>query len=543
LKQLSEQVRTTRRHVPFRAGGAAGIGALLIALLGELPSAAPLILAAAPIAAIGISVGLTGPIRDYDGAEQGLARQATISLSLLLLGTLALAGDLVRDHAPLAAATLAGGVVAAYYLARRAAPHESDRADLLTLLAAAFPFAALTTAAWVSHFEPPSPTAAGYATGATGVGFDLLVLELIRERFGGQIWRERIAPPVDLDRFTRGIWVELPAFGIPAVLALLAVWGTAAPALGTDDAATGHTPHLLEIAALGIGAAVLASLAALLARALPPRGPTKPRLTPQPWSPVFVFAACAAWISTMVWALESPLHLAVPATLASVVTGSLVGEAVFANAARLQLVQPGPAGWVAAGMCALAAGSACFWLLSTGLWAGTGPATAASAGGAAVVALVGSIAVTIPCGIAATRWTHAERLTLNPGSTNMVQDHILYALLALIAAVIPAFAVAHLGATDVKNAGIATIAALTVLPSLLFAYRWVIDTNRGHFEHDRMRVDATRRRAEQAIDDAPGDLPRSRVVALAYHGELQNRISFWFIAAGYAWLLLIAVME
>jgi len=93
-----------------------------------------------------------------------------------------------------------------------------------------------------------------------------------------------------------------------------------------------------------------------------------------------------------------------------------------------------------------------------------------------------------------------------------------------------------------ENAGIVTVAALSILPALVFAYRWVIRNNRSHFASEQERADAAELRFRQGIDGgSEAELNERRKEVLGGHGRLQNRLSFWFLIAGYLWLLGVAV--
>jgi hypothetical protein len=520
----------------YYALAAVGLVALVAALIGRPPTDDWFLGVSGVLSSALIGGALAQPLRRLTSWPLAVA-----ALTLLLVGALALAADLVRDESLWSVLVLVAAVGVAYVVPRRSSPAEEEW--LLTVLAAAFPFAALTVAAWLDHFDRLSSTNAGYAAGASGVVFDVLVLQLVRERFGEHIWRERAVRPPDLDRFTRGIWVELPSYGIPAILGLFAVWTTAAPALGTDDAAGGSAPHLLAILGFAVAAAILAGLglaAALLAR--PER--RRPELRPSAPSLAATVAGALVWLAAGVWLLEAPLHFKLAAGVAALVTGFLIAENVLSASAILQAVEARASGWVTALVTGSAGGAAIFWLLTTGLWSGERPATAGSAGVATLIALLGTATVGIACGAAATFWTSVPRLTLNPGYTNVVQDQLLYGFLALLGVVIPAFGVAHLQAADVDNAGIATVASLTVIPSLLFAYRWVINNNRDHLASELERdVEGVARERARTDGREANAIERERKTKLTQHVNMQIRVSFWYLVVGYVWLLATAILD
>jgi hypothetical protein len=531
----------------IRLAGVVGVALLGLAAVG-LAAALGVdadwegVLASAACAGL-VGVALTEPVRRTGERHSlGLSRPWALTAAataILLAGGVAVGSTVAREDARwllLVAPVLATLAVG---LPRWVARDWSVWELAVTAAAAMFPIACLTLAGWLSSRHPLRGVDASNATQAAGLMFDCIVLAVIRERFGGLVRREQAGASEDLERHTRGIWVQIAALGVAGVLALLTLWATAARGLGTNRFSR-ETDLDLTSLAVGAGCA-LAIAAAAWAIAVARRPPATAALHMEPLSAGLAVVAAAGWVAILAAEFDAPLHSWLAASVLGLLLGGLVAEDLVSNPGQLQLLYVPKRVYAVAIVVGGAAGFALFWVIARGLWAAGGPVDTGDSLLIAVLVILATAALATVVGATISRWSDATWLTLHGPVSNTVQDQILYAALALVGAVLPAFGVGRLSVTEVHNSGLVTVASAATLPAFIFMYIWVIQQNANHARSERHRdVSAVLKERANRSNEPLSTLERLRMERLLPHTWWQGLASAALVIVGYVWLAAVA---
>jgi hypothetical protein len=235
---------------------------------------------------------------------------------------------------------------------------------------------------------------------------------------------------------------------------------------------------------------------------------------------------------------QAPQNFHVLAVIAAVFYAVMTWEALTASPLAIQLARAGFWTSILILLTGLAVASAGWWLLSTGLWAGDGPAPIDRAIKATLVALIPAAALSITVQRLIEWAGTGEVFTPKPPSENALIDHGQYVILFGIAALVPMAAIAHIEAHDTP---VTVVGSLVFLPGLLGAFLWVLEQNRHHhrleqeleWPREPMWDRAARFRAhEQAATDEARRWLGEYKSAMDLHRKRQNFGAKAFLAAG-----------
>jgi hypothetical protein len=257
-------------------------------------------------------------------------------------------------------------------------------------------------------------------------------------------------PRIRLERFFEDTWRRVgalyPAWVI-SVLVLIAATGRAS----RFDAATATAPHgLNEIAGAGCIQLLLALLALgvrrMTGRSVRERDAAPPRWTPSTrlelkW-PTVALLGGAGMVGTVVPLTVLEPHEKLWAAGAAVLYGLLIVQGLLHDAAWVHAVSATRTGTALCLLQGCATSSALYWLLSTGIWSGTGAAQLDSAIQATLIVLVGWAASSVFFGMVLWATNPVPATTLHRPPGHFYMDFMLFAGGTLYAVVIPAFAVA-----------------------------------------------------------------------------------------------------
>lgn len=425
------------------------------------------------------------------------------------------------------------------------------REVLGTGLVSFYPLMALLLAARLLYEDD---THAAASVNVADTAFDVMVFALFRERFRRLVLREDAGVKEEEEGRTetedeqrdraRGdsILRQLAFLGLAVIGSLFVLLAVATVPLGFDDEAAQGSPSTRDLVAGG--ACLLAACAiAAIARALAARDA---RRVPVAWEaeelqiarrPIAVLILAAAVWACWPWVIAGDTRSSVAAAVAAIVAGALAAESVcsvtYINVVALR------ARVVVAGVAVGAAvASTTYWALADALWADGAPTETWRFAIAVVGVLLGNAALTMLAGwVAAQGRPKAPRDTVRhfareTSEYNATQDALLYAVLVLIAAVVPLYAVSRLDVTAADD--IVVIAAFVFLPGLIGAALWVFDNNLDHLDRE-----TTYERPPRAVRERGGwdrftawDLEHARRKALKWHINAQNVVARGLLYVG-----------
>lgn len=472
---------------------------------------------------------------------------------LVLFGGATFASSQAADHQVAAAVIVAVSAVLAASLPVVLAGWEELGHDLIgTAAVGAYATGAIAIAAWLQRAHP-APHDAVAAVAVAESAFDVMVFALFRERFA-RLFREeaqrlagwramvkdtylkhyrRSEPESGQTRTSRYGATTVNAlfgFGLAVLAGLVATLVAGARPLGLNDSVHGNQPAgplIWELYGAAVVAGGMTFLAWRLAKATPERASAQGPDEPPPVNvrlPLFLLAFAALVVvggAPYVFGSGSE-HTRLLGNAAAAFYAVLTIEALAMTVVRLQLQRLTASSKALILGCGLAVFLASRWLLLTGIWSHGGPAAIARTALVVGAVLLGCAAVSILIGRLLDQGATGEVFTPESPSNNLLIDHGQYAVLALLAGVVPVASLAHIHA---RHDSVVVVASLLFVPGLIGAFLWVIDQNRHHHEIEQKlaqpihqmwkRVD----RDERAVDV---DEPEAKRWLASYQG-LMNR--------------------
>lgn len=529
LARFIPRVLTTAAAIAF--GGAA---------LSATGLAAPLPVAiAGMVSAMLVGAALAAPA---SGVSPGFIVRA-VAGSLTLAGGFALALNVVVTNAPLATILVVGSSALATWVA--SSDGQLDWEMGLTILATSVMLGILLVAAWLDAY-PGNEAKAERAVQGSLVLLDIVVLTLIHDRFNTFMVHAQRARFEDGDEppEASGVraWGLLLALVISTLASLAVLLAAAAEELGLDNGLNAHNPDLLPVGAAAVAAATCALTAIGLARPL--ERPTYERhdwidlrLASKPVPVILVALGAAVLALAFAWTLaNSDLTHPWVGLTAAVGIGVLVLEDIVNSPVRLQLHRPAAGTWIVAAASAAAAALATLWLLSVGLWADGDPASIVGCLLATATAVVGPATIAVAAGATNARSLTGGYLTEQAPSLNALVQPLMYGGVIILGFAIPVCIVGRVDTFGTQDAGLATLAAASFIPPLVFTFLWILRNNSIHRRNETSEAIPSRVRTEAENRNVPPEaLNRVRGRRLRQHAYFTNWASATLITGGLAW--------
>lgn len=526
------------------------------------------------------ATGLADPLR-RSSTGRDLARFAwpvTCASAAALFGGMWLGGSWLDEKSGWAlVAVVAGALLAAGLPVALIASRKMVKDVLGTVVACGYAAVAIVIGTWMLDTDPSKDQGLAALNVVEGA-FDVMVFALFRDRFSRLFDEEakRLAPEQEMtiedyssgstsDRDLSGTTlaaeegaatiVSLFSLGGAVLLAMVIALAAGATPLGLDDSVRGQEPDLVN---LTLAAGVLIAVSALAMRAdrvslpstdegqrqfpvaVPHRG-RGPALEVTRSAVLLLVAAATALCLMPVIQTLGPLdtgerHFGGLAAVLALLYGALTAEALWASAVRVQLVRLGRRGLLLVAATSAAVGAASWWLLTTGLWSDGGPVSFLRAAGISAAVLLGCVFLAvIVCRVLAHSGT-GEVFTPQSPVNNALIDHGQYALLLVIAGIVPFAAIAHL---EVTEDPVTVIGSLLFIPGLIGGFLWVLDNNRFHhaieqaLDHPKKQMWQRARREDGAIDAYQAyQWLEQYQGAMEHHRQWQNGMAKVMLATG-----------
>jgi|GEM_PF-5412926 len=484
-------------------------------------------------AVIVVSILSVGVLAPQLRARSLSAAVSAASVLFLGLGAVGLGLHLVTDQGLLAAVVVVAAALAVGLVTRLGAGSASDR--LLGGTAVAFTYGLIVLVGWLES-SGREQLDAHYALGFATFFLDGLVIGLIRERFGEVVrvdrqWYGAEKPDPEDEANGTATTIQVASFGIAATIALILLHIAAADLLNADrDTGASH----LSTSTLG-GAFAVAVVLLLVAYVIARRSPQPyepPMLAVSPSAALVAIGALTVWCVAAFSQIDDPQIPAFAAAGAGALAVMTL-EDLLRSPARLQLQAPGLWGRLIAVAGAAAMFFSVFLILSTALWDGSRPVGSGDAAIAAIALLMATaIIVTLAAGPLAAA-LRIPKLTPEPPWQNVALIQVLYAGLAIVGLVLPAFVVGRVELHQPENVGLATVSALAPVPALLGALIWVLHTNSEHLRGQRPNTVPADIAEEIGDEEQALRVNRCRLAWLAAHVNFQNRAATALVRRGW----------
>jgi hypothetical protein len=244
-----------------------------------------------------------------------------------------------------------------------------------------------------------------------------------------------------------------------------------------------------------------------------------------------IVVAAIAWVATL-HVLAHGYHALGWGLAFGLVAGAGYYHSLVYHSGREHEARIGRSARIVALICALAAGSAMWWLVSAGVWSDRGPIVARQTANVVLICLVGTGLAMWLAGGALCRSRSGGHNATYPPPQNLSNDMLGYVAMPLVAAVLPAIAASRLRYADPSDITVIVL-LFTAITGVGIAVRSIRLTNRTI---ERFLTDE-RRYLERS--ESPEAVER-RMRLVAPHFRFLQALGIASLLLGAAWVLVSA---